>query len=165
MWYRSHSIFDEVNNFFHLSGNLWEMEGFRTKPVHPKVKLHYHNFLPPPPPQKIKNLDFRGYFHLPERGRYIGAGTTILIVFIWYQAACLSIFDLNLILIHWEKNNLRKTVCSIPPKSQKSKFILFFQKKQTKKTQRKSDAMETINVLGHSLKLSQTCSVSRILAI
>ena len=34
------------------------MKAFRTKPIHPKIKLQYHNFI------------FN--FHLSERGRYVG---------------------------------------------------------------------------------------------
>ena len=41
------------------------MKVFRTKSIHPNVKLHYNNFTS----QKIKNFDYKGYFHLSERGR------------------------------------------------------------------------------------------------
>ena len=43
------------------------MKAFRTKTTRPKVKVtvpQFH-FL-----KKIKNVDFEGYFHLEERGRY-----------------------------------------------------------------------------------------------
>ena len=42
------------------------MKAFRTKPIHPKVTLHYHNFSVF---KKIKNFDFEGYFHLLEKGK------------------------------------------------------------------------------------------------
>ena len=48
------------------------MKALWTKPIHPKVKLHYHNFIssiPQKTKNKNNNFDFTGYFHLPERGR------------------------------------------------------------------------------------------------
>ena len=42
------------------------MKASRTKPIHPKVMLHYRNFIFS---KKFKKKDFEDYFHLSERGR------------------------------------------------------------------------------------------------
>ena len=44
------------------------MRAFSTKPIHPKVMLHYHNLTFS---KKKQKFDFEGYFDLLEKGRFV----------------------------------------------------------------------------------------------
>ena len=82
IWYRSHSIFEEVNNllssarknlmkcegYFLFEKIIWEMKAIRIKPMHSKFKsLRQFPFL-----KKIKNFHFEGYFHA-RKGQFYQA--------------------------------------------------------------------------------------------
>ena len=50
------------------------MKVFRTKPIHPKIKLQHHNsFFPKKKKKKMKNFVFWVYFYLSEKDSVKGS--------------------------------------------------------------------------------------------